>query len=280
MGKRSKATEVIQVLEKPKDVELEIRTTPMANPKDNRVVGTVPFQVTFDASRSQVGEIVEWQWDFEDDGIMDEFSQAVQHTYREPGEYNVRLKIIDADENEYETTQRVLVQRSGIRADISAQPTSGSVPLTIEFDGSGSATDEGQIIDYIWEFPGEDPIHYNAQISYEFRKVGIFPVRLTILTSTGKTDTTEIMVSVRSKALRANFQAQPDAGKAPLKVVFDPSGTEGTIFEYFWDFGDGATSREYKPTHIYEETGEYLVTLKVTNSKGLVSSTEKIVHVR
>lgn len=38
--------------------------------------------------------------------------------------------------------------------------------------------------------------------------------------------------------------------------------------EWYWEFGDGATSTEENPTHIYETNGTYTVTLTVTNEAG------------
>jgi hypothetical protein len=39
---------------------------------------------------------------------------------------------------------------------------------------------------------------------------------------------------------------------------------------FYWDFGDGVTSTDKKPTHIYQNSGEYLVTLTVDD--GMASS--------
>lgn len=42
---------------------------------------------------------------------------------------------------------------------------------------------------------------------------------------------------------------------------------------YLWEFGDGNTSDEENPTHVYDEAGEYEVTLTVTNDYGTRSTT-------
>jgi len=41
------------------------------------------------------------------------------------------------------------------------------------------------------------------------------------------------------------------------------------IVEWAWDFGDGTTSAEQNPAHIYAAPGEYTVTLNVTDANGL-----------
>ncbi|MDI7248336.1 MAG: PKD domain-containing protein, partial [Bacillota bacterium] len=47
---------------------------------------------------------------------------------------------------------------------------------------------------------------------------------------------------------------------------------DGTIEEWAWDFGDGATSTEQHPVHQYAKNGEYEVTLTVTDDRGSTAS--------
>jgi PKD repeat protein len=39
---------------------------------------------------------------------------------------------------------------------------------------------------------------------------------------------------------------------------------DGTV-SYLWDFGDGSTSTEENPSHVYTAVGRYTVTLTVTD---------------
>ena len=51
-------------------------------------------------------------------------------------------------------------------------------------------------------------------------------------------------------------------------VTFNASLTGTAPFTYLWDFGDGATSTEMMPTHVYTASGTYTVTLTVQNCGG------------
>jgi len=49
-------------------------------------------------------------------------------------------------------------------------------------------------------------------------------------------------------------------------VKFNNLSTGGT--SYYWNFGDGTTSNQVSPTHIYQNSGTYYVTLVVSNQYG------------
>lgn len=49
-------------------------------------------------------------------------------------------------------------------------------------------------------------------------------------------------------------------------VIFEPIRTYSNS-NYLWDFGDGTSSVLVKPEHVYEEAGNYSVSLTITNTK-------------
>ncbi len=67
---------------------------------------------------------------------------------------------------------------------------------------------------------------------------------------------------------RIDVRVVPTAsGEAPLTVRFVLEET-GTIDEYLWRFGDGATSRERTPSHTFYNEGIYTVNLTVSGPGG------------
>lgn len=73
---------------------------------------------------------------------------------------------------------------------------------------------------------------------------------------------------VVASAPAADFYTTTQVGTAPFRVSFFDRSEGSLPLGYFWNFGDGTTSREQNPTHIYATNGEYTVTLAVTNSFG------------
>ncbi len=72
------------------------------------------------------------------------------------------------------------------------------------------------------------------------------------------------------------------SGSTPLTVNFDSYGsadTDGTIVAYEWNFGDGSTSSEASPSHVYQGIGQYSATLSVTDNMGATASSSTYVTV-
>ncbi|MDD1714891.1 MAG: PKD domain-containing protein [Methanoregulaceae archaeon] len=64
--------------------------------------------------------------------------------------------------------------------------------------------------------------------------------------------------------LIADFSANKTQGMPPLAVAFNDS-TTGQVEGWLWDFGDGGSSDEQSPVHIYDTEGSYSVILTVHN---------------
>jgi gliding motility-associated-like protein len=61
----------------------------------------------------------------------------------------------------------------------------------------------------------------------------------------------------------ASFSANPSVGMAPLDVSLTNSSSNATF--YNWQFGDGSTSVQENSTHIYTDSGEFVVWLIASN---------------
>jgi PKD repeat protein len=73
---------------------------------------------------------------------------------------------------------------------------------------------------------------------------------------------------------QADFNWLPQFPQAYEITTFDASSSEpngGAIVSYTWDFGDGNLTQVANPTitHRYEVSGDYVVTLNVTDNEGL-----------
>lgn len=82
---------------------------------------------------------------------------------------------------------------------------------------------------------------------------------------------------VSSQPPVAGFETEVDA----LTVNFTDTSTDANndIAQWSWDFGDGSTSTDKNPMHVYATAGSYDVELTVTDSEGQASTTVQTVVV-
>lgn len=269
---------------------LIVTTPPFARNKKS-LSGQAPLEVFFDGSSSQDLDqnIVSYDWDFDGDGYYDETGSQVRHLFWEVGEFKTKLRVRDADLNESFAEVLVQVQESAATIEFGAAPISGSAPLTVNFDASGSRVPEAEkIISYEWKFTTEgltsEPITQtfifnNAQTAYTFDRVGEHSAELTLHTDAGTKYMAELKIVATHSAVLANFTASRLRGPAPLAISFDGSLSSGEIAYGKWIFNDGQTATGQKVNHIFEKPGTYEVQLTVYGVAGNTHSTTKIIEV-
>lgn len=74
----------------------------------------------------------------------------------------------------------------------------------------------------------------------------------------------------------AEFTATPsytDAAYGPATVQFNNLSSGAS--SYWWDFGDGATSSEKNPEHIFNQKGNFTITLTATSADGCTASVSR-----
>jgi gliding motility-associated-like protein len=70
----------------------------------------------------------------------------------------------------------------------------------------------------------------------------------------------------------ALFSVTGNTGCQPIEVSFINNSQNLESPAYAWNFGDGTTSAETNPIHLYEVPGNYDITLTVTNQTGCVNT--------
>lgn len=274
LGSKNTSTETVTV-KTPLAAPLAVIET-IPDTEKGVLEGDLPLAVKFDASKSTDKDknIIEYNWDFDSDGKVDATGSTVEYTFREEGAFTVTLQLVDADKNTGEAKMKVVTKKQNIQAVILADPETGTVPLTVDLDGSSSwCNDENcNISSFEWDFgDGSERELTGAQVSHYYPEVGAYEVKLKIYTNTGKTAETTKNIYVRQIPLTACFVPSRKTGEAPLTVSFDPSCTIGAAEDWEWDFGDGVKQKTRKPTHTFQIAGKYTVQLRVFDDKNNVS---------
>ena len=230
--------------------------------------GQANQSISFDGSGStdSDGSIASYSWDF-GDGTTGSGVTPI-HTYTSSGVYEVILTVTDDVGLTDKDTVQVTVDPAPPVANAGG-PYTAAVGDPITFDGSGSSG-EGTLT-YYWQF-GDGSESSGDTVVYSYSTPDTFQVILTVTSEYGSdSDTTEARVP-------SELPPTADAGGiysglTGQAVQFDGSGSRGGGLSYLWDFGDGYTSTNQKPTHIYLSPGTYTVILTVTNTQGSDSDT-------
>jgi PKD repeat protein len=189
------------------------------------------------------------------------------------GESNVKIKIENI--NDFGNNMYV----DNIRITGNCQPTvppiasfisdvtDGCAPLTVQYEDISFGT----VSNWEWSFPGGTPsTSFDPNPTVVYTQPGVYDVSLTVYNTAG------------SDILSLPAYVIVDGPPVPDFLV-DVEGFTATFTDLSigandsnWNFGDGATSTDPNPSHIYDEAGDYTVTLLVSNDCGTDSLSQTI----
>ena len=142
--------------------------------------------------------------------------------------------------------------------------------------------DEINIDAYLWEFeiPGNvQPLSSSERdLEITFPGPGEYFGTMTLNPGQGTCSDEASVRVVISHPIEPNFSFEFDTCVAGPVFFTDLTDiTMLNIDSYFWDFGDGATSDERDPGHQYQEPGNKLVSLTITDTLGCSESIQQMV---
>ena len=234
---------------------------PVANFSSNMTSGPAPLYVKFiDLSEDATG----WNWDFGDG--FNSTDQSPMHTYNKNGTYNVSLTVTGPGGSNSTVKIGYISVSSPVPvkpvAAFSASPTLGIIPLNVQFTDQST----GVPTNYTWTF-GDGNTSTEQNPSHVYSKVGKFTVKLTVKNALGSNSITKTKYIDVKVVPVAEFSANKTIGKMPMSVKFTDKSI-GDPTSWLWDFGDGNTSTDETPVHVYGAVGKYNVTLTATNAVG------------
>lgn len=172
---------------------------PIASATSNITYGKAPLKIQFNAEAFDLdGDDFYYQWDFNDKTTSEKKNPT--HTFKEKGEYTVRLTVFDSDGQEDTDTIHInIIDNYPPIAFASANKLEGGPPLTVEFYGEHSDVDDDKVT-YHWYF-GNTLLKDNQESTeqnpiHTFYFPGTYLVRLTIEDEDGATDTDVVKIEV------------------------------------------------------------------------------------
>ena len=173
----------------------------------------------------------------------------------------------------------VITPPGGTAPDFTVSPESPLVLQTVSFE----AENDADVTSYSWSF-GDGGSATGRIVSHQYGRAGSFPVTLSATRNDG-------VVGTRSKSIEvgagdapvASFVFSPASPGVAETVFFNGAGSTATsprqITNYQWDFGDGKGGGGSVSSHKYTKTGDFNVTLTVTDDSGQKGVTSNTVTV-
>jgi parallel beta-helix repeat protein len=247
--------------------------------------------VSFNGRGTPDGAITGWEWWSSKDGVICDSSEDFSSSSLSVGTHTIKFRVKDDDQwSEYAETTLVINPQSSDDDDTGGQKPTATIvkPSTsatvtanqgesVEFQGYGMPS-EGMILEYIWRSNKDGTIGTTSSFTKSSLSVGIHTIYFKVRDINDWSDevSSNLVILEGSGTKPTNNAPTADAGGPyngyeGFTIVFDGSGStdDTTITTYEWDFGNGETGSGYKLSHIYTTSGDYTVTLTVTDDSGL-----------
>ena len=217
------------------------------------------------------------QWEFGDGSSSDEAFPS--HRFADNGQYIVNLTVWDDDGATNTSSREISISNS---LPIVSFDTSDDSPQSLEnisFTDSSIDTD-GAIVSWNWSF-GDGNWRSEKSPTFRYSRSGEFLIRLSVVDDDGGSNSTQLTIFVRNLPPLSDFTwvvANDNSGTTVdfMSIAVD---NDGSITQYQWVFGDGATSSIAAPVYSFQGEGNYSVTLTVTDNSGDKSSCSRLVVV-
>jgi len=229
-------------------------------------VGCTPLTVQF--YNESLCDPTSCIWDFGDGSapFIDPSCGDPVHVYGERGVYTVTLTVCKDGDCALPMIKENLVTAAGILPAFSVTPTQGCAPLEVCF------VDETQCNPTSWDWDFGDgstgPERFEQNPCHTYTEAETYPVTLTASNSVSSETTPPQNITVGATPV-ADFEIVGGRTEICLgeELCFNDLSTENTD-EWFWDFGDGFTSNEQNPCHVFDQEGLHTVCLTAENECG------------
>lgn len=246
----------------------EVKASPQSNFTASPACYGEPILFWNTTINTAISPAISYLWDFGDESISTESDP--QHTYTDNGEYFV--KMIAAGLNGcHDTITKSITVNANPEAKVENLSACINIPHQIM---DASTIEDGEINKWEWEidtleFTVENPQH-------TFTDTGSISVHLKVESAAGCSSETDTTLHIYTNPI-AMFTLPQDWGAVPLSIEMENSSEDASL--YYWDFGDGETSTIPAPEHIWQDSGNYSILLRVTSDNGCVDTISKNLRV-
>lgn len=229
-----------------------------------------------DLSSSPAGYIEQWVWDFGDGNtttIVYPSSPNVTHVYPGPGNYTVILTVTTTAGCEHSVSRELTILPDPI-ANFSFTTSCLNEPVLFSDLSQGNGA--GQVTNWAWDFG--DPASGTSNTStlqnpsHIYSQSGTYTVQLIITTTNSCLNAVSKVVVINPLPF-VDFSSTTGCAADTVSFVSSNFVNIPNTMGWLWNFGDGSTSTDIDPVHVYAVAGTYNVSLTITDIFGCSNST-------
>jgi PKD repeat protein len=270
---------------------------PIAKASSSCLVGCpacAPITLRATGSVDRDGTIVLWEWDFEDDGVVDWASAdsgTVVHSYSATGTHRAKLTVTDDKGAIGVDVVSTTSVNNGIPVAIAATSCTGGCKtgVPISFVSASSFDPDGPLSEVAWDF--DDDGIYDAigpqttTISHAYPVAGTYVARLRVTDGCGVTasDTASVIVHDNQPPIARVVVTCPNDNHCLVGTTVTFAGatstdSDGAIMFWSWDLENDGSTEASGPAlssvaHSFTTSGTHSVRLTVTDDNGSQGST-------
>lgn len=196
-----------------------------------------------------------------------------------PGTFDLKLVVTDSNGCKDSVVKSNFIKVGGTTANFSASNVNPCKEVPILFDDI-SSSGPFTIANRYWDFG--DGVQVNTAtdtITHKFNNPGPYNIKMVLTDANGCKDSITKNSYVYAHKPTAQFYTNDTIICAGDTVQFQ-NNSGGTNFTSFWNLGDGNTSTNIIPAHIYNTVGNYTVKLTVTDAYGCKDSATKTDYIK
>ncbi|HUN09075.1 MAG TPA: isopeptide-forming domain-containing fimbrial protein [Aggregatilineales bacterium] len=234
---------------------------------------TLPLGGTVRFSDQSSGIIRTWAWDFGDGSTSAE--RQPSHQYTTTGTYTVTLTVSGPGGSDQATATITVADETILSCSFNT-PGRTFAGQEVTFRNTSRVT-PGSFSGFVWSINGAEAAT-NTDLSTTFAAEGAYTILLVGTTADGRQCQAERRVNVLpSNAVIADFNGVRNVAVGSEICLRDRS--RGQVVSWAWAFGDGGTSTDQNPCHVYGAAGSYSISLNVTGESGSTDTRNRAINV-
>lgn len=205
-------------------------------------------------------------WSFGDGGFSNIDTPA--HFYNYAGTYTLTLKAYGYGGCVDSVSKNIVVK--GPTGTFTYSPLHFCSPTVVNF----VAHTKNNAI-FMWDFAdGVITTTADSTLSYTYNLPGSFKPNMILIDSAGCQVTIKGNDTVKVAGVKTFIKIPQTMFCDSVRIDFLDSTVviNDVTTNYFWNFGDGTTSTQKNPNHFYNQSGNYVVSLKTTTSLGCTNT--------